>query len=450
MNKSTKEKIMEAHGITLIALVITIVVLLLLAGVTINTLIGDNGILNKVKIASDKYSEEEIKECIRLSYLELQGERLYNKNIDEMQFLKMSLEKVFGNESVIIEKEEDIFEITIKIKNKDKNYTIDDKGIVSIGFEKWKQNEDGSFSKGETKGVQVGDIVKYEEILPDVTLTPDLQIVQDILQFSGFNYIEIEQEKNLKWRVLDVEKGKIRLISRTNKRMLLSGEDGYNNGVYLLNEICNVLYSSNKGTACNLNIEDFQKFMSYDYRQNIHEYSSYDKYNRPYKVLVKYGDTGLGNRYGRNYPKLYEQELGCVSIDDVEKTGTLERSVQTRNQLVNGKNTANVNLVLTQTAYEKQLEKEDFINDKYYNLLDVNNNRESYWIASRCVNLDLVAGFGFYIIGRDNSNNHKIFYRKLYEQNDASNNYGAGACPVITINSDAELEKDGENTWKIK
>ena len=35
-------------GITLIALVITIIVLLILAGVTIATLTGDNGILKKV------------------------------------------------------------------------------------------------------------------------------------------------------------------------------------------------------------------------------------------------------------------------------------------------------------------------------------------------------------------------------------------------------------------
>ena len=41
-------------GITLIALIITIIVLLILAGVTINMLIGDNGILNKATIASEK------------------------------------------------------------------------------------------------------------------------------------------------------------------------------------------------------------------------------------------------------------------------------------------------------------------------------------------------------------------------------------------------------------
>lgn len=44
-------------GITLIALVITIIVLLILAGVTINTLFGQNGIMqkaNKAKIENEK------------------------------------------------------------------------------------------------------------------------------------------------------------------------------------------------------------------------------------------------------------------------------------------------------------------------------------------------------------------------------------------------------------
>ncbi len=52
----------KKEGITLIALVITIIVLLILAGVSIATLTGDNGILTKAQIAkeeSQKASEEE-------------------------------------------------------------------------------------------------------------------------------------------------------------------------------------------------------------------------------------------------------------------------------------------------------------------------------------------------------------------------------------------------------
>ena len=42
------------RGITLIALVVTIVVLLILAGVSINALFGNNGIIEKAKEAQNK------------------------------------------------------------------------------------------------------------------------------------------------------------------------------------------------------------------------------------------------------------------------------------------------------------------------------------------------------------------------------------------------------------
>ena len=49
-----KNNLKREKGITLIALVITIVVLLILAGVTLATLTGENGILTKVTTAKDK------------------------------------------------------------------------------------------------------------------------------------------------------------------------------------------------------------------------------------------------------------------------------------------------------------------------------------------------------------------------------------------------------------
>ena len=47
----------ETKGITLIALVVTIVILLILAGVSLNLVLGNNGLINKAKEARDKYAE---------------------------------------------------------------------------------------------------------------------------------------------------------------------------------------------------------------------------------------------------------------------------------------------------------------------------------------------------------------------------------------------------------
>jgi len=53
-------------GITLIALVITIVVLIILAGVAINLSLGENGIFNKAKFASEEYANEQAREELEI------------------------------------------------------------------------------------------------------------------------------------------------------------------------------------------------------------------------------------------------------------------------------------------------------------------------------------------------------------------------------------------------
>ena len=64
------KKLKNKKGITLIALVITIVVLLILAGVTIAMLTGDNGILTKAQTSKTKSEEEEAREKVSLMLAE--------------------------------------------------------------------------------------------------------------------------------------------------------------------------------------------------------------------------------------------------------------------------------------------------------------------------------------------------------------------------------------------
>ena len=57
-----KNKLKNNKGITLVALVVTIVVLLILAGVSINLVVGQNGIINKAKDAKKNYTDAAKKE----------------------------------------------------------------------------------------------------------------------------------------------------------------------------------------------------------------------------------------------------------------------------------------------------------------------------------------------------------------------------------------------------
>ena len=68
--KKTKE-----NGITLVALVVTIIILLILAGVTISNLLGENGLINQAKLGKEKYAISEAKEKIELEITNLQVEQ---------------------------------------------------------------------------------------------------------------------------------------------------------------------------------------------------------------------------------------------------------------------------------------------------------------------------------------------------------------------------------------
>ena len=65
---NTKKSLKTSNGITLIALVITIIVLLILAGISISMLSGDNGVLQRATDAKIKSDEAQIKERIQLAY----------------------------------------------------------------------------------------------------------------------------------------------------------------------------------------------------------------------------------------------------------------------------------------------------------------------------------------------------------------------------------------------
>ena len=80
----------QESAITLIALVITIVVLLILAGVSINAVIGENGIISKAKEGKIKTEIASIKEEIQIDIIGKQAENDGNISDDS---LKEILEK---------------------------------------------------------------------------------------------------------------------------------------------------------------------------------------------------------------------------------------------------------------------------------------------------------------------------------------------------------------------
>ena len=74
------------RGITLIALIITIIVLLILAGVTIAMIMGDNGILNQATNASEKTKVSTEQEQVELAYTGVKTlKKVGSFTVDELQ-----------------------------------------------------------------------------------------------------------------------------------------------------------------------------------------------------------------------------------------------------------------------------------------------------------------------------------------------------------------------------
>lgn len=115
LNRQTKE-----NGITLVALVVTIVVLIILAGVSINLVIGSNGIMSKAKQSKIRTS--------LASYKEQLGIFIADKKIENTEFYEESL--TAGKSSVAYNTKTNNDEKTIK--DIIKNITDEDLDTIEI------------------------------------------------------------------------------------------------------------------------------------------------------------------------------------------------------------------------------------------------------------------------------------------------------------------------------
>ncbi len=216
-----KKILKNTKGITLVALVITIIILLILAGISISAL-TNTGIFQKAKDAKQKSEDAALDQNTKLDE--------YEKELD--QYLPQKL----------IDKVNDG---TIKVGDYI-SYTPDGASTENI------LQELATYSGSENENTTS-------------TLTQ-----------------EIDKKTGLKWRVLDVKDEKIRLISDrpTTSKITLYGPKGYNNAVYLLDKTCKTLYNNSKlaSNVQNLKIEDIQEHLAYDYTQYTNSFVDTGKY----------------------------------------------------------------------------------------------------------------------------------------------------------------------------
>ena len=162
--KNSKEN-KRCKGITLIALVVTIVVLLILAGVSISMLTGNNGIITQAQNAKNKTEEAEEKEKIELAVLDAISK---NDDLTE-ENLQKEIDDEFGSgETKVYENGDEDFSVIFQ--NKDTNYRIEDGEVtkIDIAFKIKDKGDLQEFMKEVNGGNSFKD--QYVYLLEDIDL----------------------------------------------------------------------------------------------------------------------------------------------------------------------------------------------------------------------------------------------------------------------------------------
>ena len=377
-------------GITLIALIITIIVLLILAGVIISTLDGNNGILQKGKAAASDWKDAE-------------------------------------------ETEQGILD---DIYNEMKSSTVVLPTIAS------------KFNNDDTGEIKIGDYVNYT---PTTINLGSSEIVENLDLYSGntdANYNKttganpITQETGLKWRVLDkTPEGEIRLISEmpTTSVIRIEGAEGYNNGVKLLDDFCSELYNNLSLTSKvqNLKIEDIEGKLMPAILSEV--------------CAVPYGTSPYTITSNKMYPKIWEQEVGAI-INGIPQNGMIDLS-DPISYTTEGVVTATTSIQARVTNWSKNFgtsNNNQFVQDIYHELFIRKDGTiyPYYYMSSRAVRYIDDIGIAFCIRRSSNSLIGEVGCMPSWDERSDST---GSMRPVVTLKSNVKvIGGNVETGWNIQ
>lgn len=234
----------DKKGITLITLVITIIVLMILAGVTVTALTGEKSTIKEAKGAASSAEQQSAKEKVQAAVL---GSIKKNGEVD-LNILNKKLGQNIQSLPTIVTMN------GIKI-------TISEDGTVGG----WIKIEE-ELTNGDTS-ILIGDYINnYDELSKGIQSTSI-----DYTENGGTSSSDSQtlSTENLGWKVLNANSsGGLELISDkpTESTLYLRGETGYLNAEKILNDTCDKLYG--QGTyaisARSLNLDDIIKLNNHD------------------------------------------------------------------------------------------------------------------------------------------------------------------------------------------
>ena len=471
------------EGITLIALVVTIIVLMILAGVSVSMLTGQNGILNRAAEAKEKSVTANEKEAVSLATMEALTE---GKGIITEEILTRTLKSYLGKNDIVLSGDG-----PWQYTGEEGAYTITEGGSVASGWI-YIYDENGA-PEQVTNGkatLNIGDYVNYNPgtegsytspvgTFQDTpyTVTKDTSqwqcaeasAYQELLDagqvVAGNGSTEktysVSDASNIKWKVLgvDEETGELLIVAAdvlknedsTTKKMIFRGITGYTYGVDEINKVCSV-YGKGKGATGgrSITLDDINKVIGKAKGTNTAQYTytwttdsltnkapSYNGgANYLYYPHVKDGTTtGVFNYYNTATKKWETNTKELDGFEGTETIGTIKPDY---------------------VEYDIRGEQYDIYREtKGYDVVfktdsgaEITGN-DQYWLGSSyCYAGSSFASWGMYYVYASGF----VYGYDLYYSFGSVNMPSDGVRPVVSLQTDIQLEKntEAENTYDIK
>ena len=435
------------RGITLIALVVTIIVLLILAGVSISMLTGQNGILRRATEAKEKTEESGEREKTDLATMEGLIDE-YGKTSKGWTYLY------------------DTNEMPEKVTNgKDITLAIGDYiNYNPADYDGYDENENGFYNSPEgtkqettyteTKGSTTwgcSEASAYQKLLDNNQVVKGNGNSQQTYKVSDAN--------ERKWRVLGADEttGELLIISddvlkenNTIKKMTFRGITGYLYGVDELNKVCSIYGKGNGATgARSLTLDDVNKAIGKEKGKNTGKWTytwtekskdnkapSYDGgTNYTYYPHVKDGtNIGIFNYYNVETKKWETKTKDLTNFTGKEDITTINPdyvgfNIGNKSEYANNRITKGYKLLFKDNILD---------NDKYW-------LGTSYFYAGPSY-----ADWGMYCV----YDVGYVFGNSTYNSFGLVNTPSYGVRPVVTLKSDIQLQsasvENGITTYNIK
>lgn len=413
------ERIRGKKGITLIALVVTIVVLLILAGITISLVFSETGIISKAKLAKEETRGAAVEEA------------------RDMWELDKSLTQYVGGSSQSLDELLNNLEEQKTITAEEKAQ-IKETGSVTIGSRTITFNTARTlvelYDAGELK---IGDYVNYQNPTSGsyTSLGSKTGLDEQITDGGDPDQIFNVANNQLNWRVLgkDEATGGIKLIAGSpmkresnsafpeNPYYYMYGAKGYINAEIELNNICALYKNDLAQTARSVTIEDINQVVGV----------TVDETGRP--SLDESGNYGKTYSYTNQYASPEDYLAG--------KRSNFSKTSNFYGYMAN-------NPALT-TATDQRLYNLLFDNVEY-------GSGKPYWLASRCVNAISDSALFFVRYVYSDESGTFVDGNHLFNSYGSEYHDGFAVRPVVVLKSDVteksihKIEEQIEERWEYQ